>query len=155
MPTPHTGTALTRSRHLLYSTRFYFYPLLLTNHFNRNRKLQLQSSHPHRRQTTSRTPRKVTAANKRTTCPCPLQGASCRTEVPAFKPLACLHGSQIPDSAGPVTHVLSGTHRAEIRQFTTGRSECRLKGIATTQPGGRATAAGPFKGRAEVRTIPD
>ena len=34
-------------------------------------------------------------------------------------------------------------------------AECRLKEIATTQPGGRATAAGPFKGRAEVRTIPD
>ena len=30
-----------------------------------------------------------------------------------------------------------------------------MEEIATTQPGGRATAAGPFKGRAEVRTIPD
>ena len=35
MPTPQTGTALSLSH--LYSTRFYFYPLLLTNHFNRNR----------------------------------------------------------------------------------------------------------------------
>ena len=38
MPTPHTGTALSLSH--FYSTRFYVYPLLLTNHFNRNRKLQ-------------------------------------------------------------------------------------------------------------------
>ena len=35
-----------------------------------------------------------------------------------------------------------------------GALAARQMEIATTQLGGRATAAGPFKGRAEVRTIP-
>ena len=63
----------------------------------------------------------------------------------------------------------TGTHRTRVRAgllllraavhstaaVLRPEADCRLKEIATTQPGGRATAAGPFKGRAEVRTIPD
>ena len=41
MPTPQTGTALSLSH--FYSTRFYFYPLLLTNHLNRNRNFNFNT----------------------------------------------------------------------------------------------------------------
>ena len=43
MPTPHTGTALSLSH--IYSTRFYVYPLLLTNHFNRKRNFNFNLHH--------------------------------------------------------------------------------------------------------------